>query len=124
MFEICTRVHFSAAHHLRGYEGACANPHGHNWEVEVALRGEALDATGFVIDFRVLKAELRRVLERLDHTDLNQLPDFVAQNPTSERLAEHIFRELGRSLDGPRHRVHRVTVWETPGNSASCWQKE
>ena len=43
MFEVSVRAHFSAAHHLPGYPGTCASAHGHNWEVEVFVRGEELD---------------------------------------------------------------------------------
>ena len=119
LFEIRVRTHFSAAHHLRGYPGACANPHGHNWEIEVAMRGRTLDRTGFLIDFQDVRRGVRDVLAQLDHADLNVLPDFAAENPTSEHIARHLYRALARRLDGAGRRVCRVTVCETPGAQAS-----
>ena len=124
MFELSVKTHFSAAHHLRGYAGACANPHGHNWEIEVFVRGEGLDRTGFLVDFRELKARLRSVLGELDHRDLNALPVFLRRNPTSENLAHYLFDSLAERFDAPRCRVHRVTVCETPGTAASYWASE
>ena len=51
MYEVSIVTQFSAAHHLPGYPGACASPHGHNWEVEVFVRGPKLDRTGILADF-------------------------------------------------------------------------
>jgi 6-pyruvoyltetrahydropterin/6-carboxytetrahydropterin synthase len=122
VFELSVKTHFSAAHHLRGYEGLCANPHGHNWEVEVFLRGEDLDGVGFLVDFRDIKSAVRTALSELDHHDINTLPAFTKENPTSERLARYIFDSLSRSVNCRRYRVHKITVWETPGNAASYWE--
>ncbi|MFW6163967.1 MAG: 6-pyruvoyl trahydropterin synthase family protein, partial [Planctomycetota bacterium] len=46
---------FAAAHRLREYDGNCERLHGHNWRVDVVLRGEALDDLGMVNDFREAK---------------------------------------------------------------------
>src|SRR5436309_1565181 len=43
MYEVMIEEEFSAAHALRGYRGKCENMHGHNWKVEVYVRGEQLD---------------------------------------------------------------------------------
>ena len=43
MYEVMIEEEFSAAHALRGYRGKCENLHGHNWKVEVYVRGEQLD---------------------------------------------------------------------------------
>ena len=123
MFEISVKTHFSAAHHLRGYEGCCANPHGHNWEIEVFLRGRAVNRIGFLVDFREVKAAVRASIEDLDHADLNELPAFLKTNPTSENLARYIFRALSRSLRSRRFRVHRVNVCEAPGSAAGYWEE-
>ena len=42
MFEIKTQAFFAAAHHLLNYEGECENQHGHNWMVEVFVKGVTL----------------------------------------------------------------------------------
>ena len=46
MFEVMVEAHFAAGHYLRNYRGKCENPHGHNYKVQVTLRGEELDAAG------------------------------------------------------------------------------
>ena len=120
MFEVSVRSQFSAAHRLVGHAGACANVHGHNWEVEVFLAGETLNEIGVLLDFREIKNAVRDVLEPLDHKDLNALPAFGRQtNPTSENLARYLFEALAAGLDNSRCRVVRVRVSETPGTSAS-----
>jgi 6-pyruvoyltetrahydropterin/6-carboxytetrahydropterin synthase len=122
MYEVSTVTHFSAAHHLRGYAGACASPHGHNWEVEVLVRGSKLDRTGILVDFRRLKQAVQTVFAEIDHCDLNVLSPFKTKNPTSENIACYLLKRLSAALDCARYRVWRVTVCETPGNRASCWR--
>ncbi len=121
MYELSVRTHFSAAHHLEGYPGSCVVHHGHNWEVEVFVRGEALDETGLLVDFKVLKSEVKAAVDALDHVDLNTLEPFRARNPTSEHIARFLYDEIARRVDTARYRVHRVAVYETPGSCASYW---
>lgn len=123
MFDVSVRASFSAAHRVRGHKGACANLHGHNWDVEVSLRGETLDSTGFLIDFADVKKTVRDLAGMLDHSDLNELQPFGEQNPTSENLARFLFRELSSRLNTPRHRVWCVRVSESPGSTASYWEE-
>ncbi len=104
---------FASAHTLRGYPGACARLHGHNWKVEVEVVARELDEVGMGIDFKKIKAAAREVTARLDHRYLNELEPFDTINPTAENLAAHIYRMLARMLDGPRVRVSQVTLWET-----------
>ena len=71
---VTKEFHFEAAHFLPGYDGLCANLHGHSYRLLVTLRGEILkDATspknGMVIDFSVLKGIVERnILQVLDHS--------------------------------------------------------
>ncbi len=119
MFELTVRDEFSAAHQLRGYEGACEKLHGHNWRVEVAVRGERLNEIGILLDFKELKAHLREILSELDHRNLNEHPAFLQKNPSSENLARYIFERLSERLSGSPVRVYRVTVCETERSCAS-----
>jgi 6-pyruvoyltetrahydropterin/6-carboxytetrahydropterin synthase len=122
MYEISIETHFSAAHHLKGYQGKCELPHGHNWIVEVSVQCKVLDEVGMGIDFTDVKRAANDILEHMDHTDLNQLPQFSQENPTSENIARYIYRALsGRLNDGTR-RVSKVKVGETPGNSVYYWE--
>ncbi len=122
MFEISVKAHFSSAHRLRGYAGACRNAHGHNWEVEVFLRGARTDALGMLMDFGRIKLAVRRALRDLDHRDLNRAPAFVRANPTSENLARYIFQGLAKVFRRAPCAVQRVWVSESPGTSACYWE--
>ncbi len=122
MFEIYVETHFSAAHHLRDYEGKCATPHGHNWVVEVYLQCRELDEAGMGIDFQDVKAAAQELVEELDHRDLNQLPAFAEDNPTSENIAKYIFQGLRTKLDDERVKLSKVRVCETPGCGALYWE--
>ena len=124
MYEVSIVTQFSAAHHLPGYPGACASPHGHNWEVEVFVRGPKLDRTGILEDFRKLKKAVRAVIERIDHSNLNALATFRKMSPTSENIARVLFERLSAKLNAAGHRVSRVTVCETPGSRASYWEED
>jgi 6-pyruvoyltetrahydropterin/6-carboxytetrahydropterin synthase len=121
MYEVMIEEEFSAAHALRGYRGKCENMHGHNWKVEVYVRGEQLDQIGMLIDFRELKAATRRVMEFLDHQNLNELKPFdVEMNPSSEHLAGFILHKVAEQIGDRRLQVYKVRVWETPSTSATC----
>lgn len=124
MYEVRVKSSFSSAHHLRGYEGSCESPHGHNWDVEVAVRGRRLDALGMLVDFRKVRAATREIMEELDHRDLNALDAFSDSNPTSENIARHIFERLELSLNTRTVRVARVRVHETAGASAEYWKDD
>jgi 6-pyruvoyltetrahydropterin/6-carboxytetrahydropterin synthase len=123
MYEISIRTHFSAAHRLVGHQGVCANFHGHNWEIEIFLKGPSLDLIGILVDFKVVKEAVQEVLSGLDHADLNQHPAFAVQNPTSENIARLLFEELGRRLNTEGSRVSKVRVSESPNSSATYWEE-
>lgn len=115
MFEIFIKTHFSAAHHLRNYPGNCEHLHGHNWDVEVVAGAETLNDIDVGIDFRDLKRLVYDVITGLDHTNLNDHPAFKERNPSSERLAEYIYKTLKDAFAGYKGvRLLRVTVCETP----------
>lgn len=120
MYEVMIEEEFSAAHALRGYRGKCENLHGHNWTVEVYVRGERLDAVGMLVDFAHLKAVTRRVMQVLDHKNLNELRPFDGElNPSSEHLAGFILHKIAEEVDDDRVRVFKVRVWETPSAAAT-----
>ncbi|WJW76229.1 6-carboxytetrahydropterin synthase QueD [Thiohalobacter sp. IOR34] len=104
---------FAAAHTLRGYPGACARMHGHNWKVEVEVEARQLDEIGMGLDFKLIKRSANDIAGRLDHQYLNELPPFDATNPTAENIAAYFYRELAQILNDDRVRVRSVTLWET-----------
>jgi len=113
MFDIFVRTHFSAGHHLREYPGNCEKPHGHNWKIEVTIRAFELDDLGMAIDFRVAKDAVKKVIDTLDHRDLNEHPDFLDKNPSSENIAVFIFENLKDLLSSDRYQPYSVEVRET-----------
>lgn len=113
MLDIFIKTHFSGGHHLREYPGNCDKPHGHNWKVKVTVRATGLDNLGMGIDFKVLKGIVNRVVDDLDHRDLNEHPAFTDTNPSSEHIAMHIFSELQNDLNTDRYSLYSVTVRET-----------
>ena len=125
IYRLRVRDSFAAAHQLREYEGACERLHGHNWDVEVEVEGERLNGQGLLVDFKVLKAILREVLDPLDHSMLNEHPAFSEENPTSERLAQYIIEEMEERLKeiSPQVRVSQVSVWESPNSRAIAVRK-
>ena len=120
MHEVTIEMEFSSAHALRGYRGKCENTHGHNYKVEVHVRGDRLNDIGLLVDFRDLKDATKRVVDYLDHKNINELPPFdVELNPSAENLAMFFFHEVARVIDDDRVRVHKVRVWETSTCSAT-----
>jgi 6-pyruvoyltetrahydropterin/6-carboxytetrahydropterin synthase len=118
-YELTVQRHFSAAHALRQYEGACSRLHGHNYQVEVVVARETLDALGMAMDFGELKGVCDEVIDQLDHRMLNDLEAFSEANATSERIAEFVYREVARRLQGKPVKLQAVRVWETPTSAAA-----
>lgn len=121
MFELRVKIDFAAAHHLEGYPGDCARPHGHNWELEIFAQSEGLDSLGMAIDFRKLKTAAKEIVAGWDHQDLNQLKDFQEVNPSAEMIAKLTFERLSRLINTAHTRISKVTVWENARCSASYW---
>jgi len=127
---ITRQVHFNAAHRLynpsrprrwneRTY-GPCANPngHGHNYVLEVTVRGRPDPQTGYVLDL----GELKRILERAvvgpcDHRHLNKDVDFLKGTiPTTENLVVAFWRRIAPRI--PAGELHCIRLFETPRNFA------
>lgn len=124
MFRLKVQDHFSSAHYLRNYQGACENLHGHNWKVELVVEGETLNDIEILIDFKELKKILKEVLEELDHRLINELPYFQEKNPSSENIAQYIYLKVKEKLqDVPQIRVKEVTVFETEKASATYFEE-
>lgn len=125
MFEVKVEKSFSAAHHLLNYQGACENQHGHNWKVEVYVKGETLDKSNILVDFKVLKKELDEVLNYLDHKDINTLPEFENESPSSEYIAKFIYDKMKDKLQNQYKNafVSKVAVWETPTSRAVYFEE-
>ena len=115
MFKISVLSGFSAAHHLVEYQGDCENIHGHNWKVRVTAGYENLPENGMAIDFRILKKVTDELLDELDHKDINTVPFFVSNNPTSENIARFLYTRIKEKAVP----VITVEIFETDYYSAS-----
>ena len=108
-------ITFDSAHQLPGYDGLCANVHGHTYKLQVgvACSDEALlEECGMVIDFTKLSELLKGVKEQYDHQFINA---FMA-NPTAENMACNIFFEIRAAILAhfPKRELVSVKLWETP----------
>jgi 6-pyruvoyltetrahydropterin/6-carboxytetrahydropterin synthase len=126
MVYLTRRAEFSASHYYDNPAftpeensrlfGKCNNPngHGHNYTLEVTVKGEVNPRSGFVVDLKQLKEIMHReVLDALDHRFLNkEVPEFFTLIPTTENIAIAIWRRLEPKLKSAR--LHRVRVYETP----------
>ena len=123
LYEIEVRAAFEAAHYIKGYAGKCARLHGHNWEVIAIVHGSELDELGMLIDFKVLKEELKKVLNEFDHRFLNELESFAKENPTAENLARKIFKRLAvAEIFNGATKLHAIKVCESPNSSVSYYE--
>jgi 6-pyruvoyltetrahydropterin/6-carboxytetrahydropterin synthase len=117
MFELRVEHSFSAGHALIGYPGKCANPHGHNYRVQVAIQGPRLNDIGLLMDFGDLKRAIRQVCEPFDHAYLNDLEVFKTVNPSAESIARHIFLAMSdllkKELAAAEARLTECVVQET-----------
>jgi 6-pyruvoyltetrahydropterin/6-carboxytetrahydropterin synthase len=112
MYEVRVKRHFDAAHALRGYRGKCESTHGHRYEVVACVETDELDEMGLAFDFTELKRVLDALIERFDHTYLNEVPPFDQENPSSENVARFFYEELEGAVEGAR--LGSVEVWESP----------
>ena len=129
--EITRREEFSAAHRLhnpalseeenRRLYGICNNlhGHGHNYALEVTVRGVVPDANGMVMNLNDLMTLLReKVVLPLDHKHLNHdVPFLSGIVPTAENIAIALWGELEpeiRAFEGCR--LHRVRLFESRDN--------
>ncbi|MCG8565012.1 MAG: 6-carboxytetrahydropterin synthase QueD [Desulfobacterales bacterium] len=117
MFELKVKTRFAGAHQLAMVGQKCENLHGHNWQVEVHVRGEKLNSAGVLADFGDIKKAVRQVVDQeLDHKYLNELDAFEGQQPTSERIAVYIAERVQTLLNQDMDenvRVSKVMAWES-----------
>lgn len=136
MFKITASASFDSAHFLTGYHGKCANLHGHRWKIEVTAGGDYLresgEQRGMVMDFGVLKREVKELADSYDHAFIYEDGSLrvetvaalkseqfrliaVPYRPTAENFASAFYWKLRQ--DGIP--VLSVTVYESPENAAT-----
>jgi 6-pyruvoyltetrahydropterin/6-carboxytetrahydropterin synthase len=129
------RTHFAAAHRLAREElsqaeneaiyGKCArvHGHGHNYLLDVTVRGRIQERTGMVCDLAALQQAVQDlVVEPFDHTFLNKdIPHFARCVPTAENIALHIADLLNAPIAALGARLHKVRLQESPNNAAEVF---
>ena len=130
MIYITRKESFSAAHKLSRPDwdeaknnevfGKCANPnwHGHNYVLWVTVKGQINPETGFVVNLtdvsRIIKV---RILEKVDHKNLNSDVDFMKDKLSStENLAIAFWDEIVGSINALDCQLHSVKIQETEKN--------
>lgn len=131
MIFLTRRERFNAAHRLfkkewsdeKNFEvfGKCSNPnwHGHNYQLFITIKGEINIETGFVINLKQLSKIVReKIIEKLDHKNLNMDVDFMQNKITSaENIAIAIWNEIENDINNLNCFLHCVKVVETENNS-------
>lgn len=128
---VTRKAHFNAAHRLSNANwsdeknnhvfGKCANPnfHGHNYDLQVSVKGDIDSETGYVVDLKQLDILIKKeIIERFDHKNLNlDTSEFRYLNPTAENIAFVIWTILRKRI----YEMHQlvVTVNESENNSAT-----
>ena len=128
MIYITRKLEFCASHRLFNPEysdeknaqvfGLCNNPngHGHNYVMEVTVRGEVHPETGMVLDLKALKQLVNEeIILKVDHKNLNvDVPFLKGVIPTAENLAIHFWEALKPKLEGGE--LHEIKLYESERN--------
>lgn len=135
---LTTSTHFSAAHRLAlpelSYEenseiyGKCARPngHGHNYHLEVTVKGEIDPRTGMTVELGALMKTIEEcVVEPFDHTFLNKdIPYFAQVVPTAENIAVYIRDLLQQPIRDLGAQLYKIKLIESPNNSCEVYCTE
>ncbi|MBN1165566.1 MAG: 6-carboxytetrahydropterin synthase [Methanospirillaceae archaeon] len=123
---IYKEVFFEATHRLQSYPGKCARLHGHQWRVEVWIKGTVNKDTGILLDYNCIK----EIINPFDHqvilSDTDPMADAIRPfheviTTPSEPSSEHIAWIIASLIDkyavghGSDARVEKIRVWESIG---------
>ena len=126
MLYLTRKAEFAASHYYHNPDlspeenrrifGKCNNPngHGHNYVLEVTVKGEIDPRSGFVVDLKQLKETMHReVLDAMDHRFLNkEVPEFLTRIPTTENLGRRHLAAPRAENEMTNAKLHRVRVYE------------
>jgi 6-pyruvoyl-tetrahydropterin synthase len=101
MYSLTVCDHIMIAHSFKGAEfGPAQKLHGATFAVEAEFRAPQLDHLNLLIDIGLAKVELRRILDTVDYSNLDEKPQLAGQNTTTEFMAAHIHGLLCEALVG------------------------
>ena len=121
-------MHFDAAHRLhnsalsdeknRELYGGCNNEHGHghNYILEIYLKGAIHPKTGYLMDLSKLKDIVdKEIVQECDHKHLNlDVPWLEGINPTAENLVVAFWKRLKNKID--EGKLYKLRLYETERN--------
>jgi 6-pyruvoyltetrahydropterin/6-carboxytetrahydropterin synthase len=121
------KEHFSSAHKLHNPNlsdkenleiyGKCNHFHGHNYYMEVTLKGEPDKDSGYVMDLKKLKEILHSVIiDKVDHKYLNEVDMFKNVVPTTENMVLVFWKKLNNEVKTPNSELHSIKLYETDKN--------
>jgi len=122
---ITRRLRFNAAHRVHNPElseeenqrlfGKCNNPnwHGHNYTLEVSVKGPVDPKTGYVMDLAAIRDVVtREVIDKVDHRNFNLDVEFMQGIiPTTENIVVEFWRVIDPLIRPAR--LVRLRLWET-----------
>jgi 6-pyruvoyl-tetrahydropterin synthase len=115
MFAVGVSNHVMIAHSLRGAVfGPAQRLHGATYEVRVEVRSPSLDADGIVVDIGLLSQALSDALAPLAYRNLDELPEFVGRNSTTEVLCQYVHAQLAERVGRRADCTLAVTLVESP----------
>lgn len=133
MVYLTRKEQFNAAHRLynpnwddarnEAVFGKCSNPnwHGHNYTIEVTIKGEPDPETGFLFNTKELSQIVwREALDKMDHKNLNVEVDFLkGVMPSTENVVKAIWQQIAPHVHGCQ--LHQVRLYETEKNFADYY---
>ena len=132
---LTVNTHFSAAHRLAHVDlsfeenseifGKCAriNGHGHNYHVDVTVKGEIHPRTGMIVDLVALQETIDRlIIQPMDHSFLNKdVPYFERVVPTAENIAAYMVKTLQGPVADLGAQLYKVKLYESPNNACEVY---
>lgn len=137
MYRIRKLFTIPIGHRLSKHEGLCKNIHGHNLKIEVQVKCDVLDNNDMAVDFGILKKEVKKILDKFDHTTLLNIKDqtnyqycmgkeyrvfTLDGDPTAEMFSAFLFHEIKKlELFNDPNRILSldfVRIWENENSMA------
>jgi len=132
---LTVNTHFSAAHRLAHVDlsfeenseifGKCAriNGHGHNYHVDITVKGDIHPRTGMIVDLVALQETIDRlIIQPMDHSFLNKdLPYFERVVPTAENIAAYMVKTLQGPIADLGAQLYKVKLYESPNNACEVY---
>lgn len=121
---------FSSSHRLHNSQysdeenknlyGKCNNLHGHNYTLEITIKGEISDKNGMIMDIQKLKSIIKEeILDNIDHKNIDlDILYFSSRPSTAENISVWIWKQLVNVIDTPSNKLYKVKLSETDKNIA------